>query len=299
VNVTLTGASGFLGNRLIGRLLKAGHRVHVLGRKRSNSLPSSVSFSAWDALIAPPPTESLADADAVIHLVGEPVAQRWNASVKWRIMESRRLGTKHLVQALAHTARKPSVLVSASATGYYGDRGEETLIESSDPGMGFLPEVCIEWERNALSAVPLGIRVVTVRIGLVLGKEGGALAQMLTPFKLGVGGRLGSGQQWMSWIHVDDLIDLFLFAMEHGGIGGAVNGVSTAPVRNADFTASLAKAVNRPAIFPVPLFGLKMMFGEMAEIVLSSQRVLPKAAQDAGFEFQYRDLDGALADVLK
>jgi uncharacterized protein (TIGR01777 family) len=298
VNITLTGATGFLGNRLIARLLKDGHQLHALGRKRSVSLPASVGFSAWDAMAGPPPPESVAEADAVIHLAGEPVAQRWNETVKRRIMDSRRLGTKHLVEALADAARKPAVLISASATGFYGDRGEEILVESSDPGMGFLAQACIEWERQALSAAPLGIRVVRVRIGIVLGKEGGALAQMLTPFKLGVGGRLGSGKQWMSWIHVDDLIELFVFALSHNNLNSAVNGVSPSAVRNVDFTAALSRAVHRPALFAVPKIALSLRFGEMAEFMLESQRVLPKAAEDAEFSFRYPHIDAALANLL-
>ena len=298
MNITLTGASGFLGNRLIARLLQDGHTLYALGRKRSASLPATVRFTEWDALEGPAPKASLSDADAVIHLAGEPVAQRWNEKVKQRIMDSRKLGTRNLVRGLADAARRPAVLVSASATGYYGDRGDEILAEDSDPGSGFLPEVCVEWEKQALNAETMGIRVATVRIGLVLGKEGGALAQMLPPFKMGVGGRLGSGQQWMSWIHVDDLIELFVFAMMRDGVAGAVNGVSPAPVRNADFTAALASVLRRPAIFPVPRFALKVLFGEMADILLSGQRVLPKAAEGAGFRFQYRELSGALAALL-
>ena len=299
MNITLTGASGFLGNRLIARLLQDGHTLHVLGRKRSASLPVAVGFTEWDAVKEPAPKASLADADAVFHLAGEPVAQRWSDEVKRRIMDSRKLGTRNLVRGLADSARKPAVLVSASATGYYGDRGDETLVEDSDPGSGFLPEVCIEWEKQSLNAEVLGIRVATVRIGLVLGKEGGALAQMLPPFKLGLGGRLGSGRQWMPWIHVDDLIELFVFAMMRDGVAGAVNGVSPTPVRNADFTAALASALHRPAIFPVPRFALKVLFGEMAEVVLGSQKVLPKAAEGAGFGFHYRDVQVALAALLR
>lgn len=298
MNITLTGASGFLGSRLIAQLLRDGHTLHALGRKRSTSLPEAVLFTAWDALQGPPPRGSLADADAVIHLAGEPVSQRWNADVKRRIMDSRKMGTRHLVEGLADLAHRPAVLVSASATGYYGSRGDESLVEQSDPGQGFLPEICVEWERQALNAEVLGIRVTTIRIGLVLGKEGGAMAKILPPFQMGIGGRLGTGQQWMPWIHVDDLIKLFIFAMMRDSVSGAVNGVSPAPVRNVDFTATLAGVLHRPALFAVPQFALKMMFGEMAEIVLGSQKVFPKAAESAGFKFQYRDLTTALTALL-
>ena len=298
MNVTVTGASGFLGNRLIARLLEAGHRVHVLGRARKAELPAEVAFSAWDAMKGPPPEESVAGADAVIHLAGEPVAQRWSDVVKRRIMDSRRLGTKHLVQALAHAGERPKVMVSASASGYYGDRGDEVLVETSDPGAGFLPEVCIEWEKQAWGAATLGIRVAMIRIGIVLGKEGGALAQMLPPFKLGVAGKLGSGEQWMSWIHVDDLIGLILFAVEQDRVSGAVNGVAPGAVRNAEFTRDLAEAVHRPAIIPVPRFALKLLFGEMGDIVLASQHIMPMVAESAGFKFRYPELPGALRDLL-
>jgi uncharacterized protein (TIGR01777 family) len=298
VNVTVTGASGFLGKRLIRRLLQDGHGVHVLGRSRKQDLPAEAGFSAWDAMRGPPPLESLERADAVIHLAGEPAAQRWTDTVKRRIMDSRRLGTKHLVQALSHLPAKPKVLVSASASGYYGDRGEETLVESSDPGMGFLAEVCIEWEKQALGAEKLGIRVVIMRIGVVLGNDGGALARMLPPFRMGVGGTLGSGQQWMSWIHVDDLISLSLFAIERNGVSGAVNGVAPEAVRNTKFTRELASAVHRPAILPVPGFALKLLFGEMSEILLASQRIVPKVAEDAGFMFGHPELRGALRNLL-
>ena len=299
MNITLTGASGFLGTRLVARLLRDGNTLHVLGRKRSPDLPPAVSFTEWDALKGPAPAASLSDADAVIHLAGEPVARRWNSSVKQRILDSRKIGTRNLVRGLADAQRRAPVLVSASATGYYGDRGEETLVEDSAPGTGFLSEVCVAWEQQALNAETMGIRVATVRIGIVLGKEGGALAQMLPAFKMGVGGRLGSGRQWMSWIHVDDLIELFVFAVMRDGVAGAVNGVSPAPVRNADFTAALAGVLHRPAIFPVPRFALKVLFGEMADIVLWGQKVTPKVAESSGFQFQYRDLNGALVDCLK
>jgi hypothetical protein len=298
VKVIVTGASGFLGSRLVERLLHEGHHVHVLGRARKRGLPAEVGFSVWDAMTGPPAVESIEGADAVIHLAGEPVAQRWSETVKRRIMDSRRLGTKHLVQGLSHAGRKPKVLVSASASGYYGDRGDETLTESSEPGSGFLPDVCIQWEKQALAASRLSIRVAMVRSGIVLGKGGGALARMLPPFRMGVGGKLGSGQQWMSWVHVDDLISLFVFAMERDGVIGAMNGVSPGAVRNSEFTRELAAAVHRPAVFPAPQFALKLMFGEMAEIILDSQRILPKAAEEAGFRFAYPELRGALRELF-
>jgi uncharacterized protein len=298
MNVTVTGASGFLGTRLLDRLLRDGHSLHILGRKRKQDLPAAVKFSSWDAMHAEAPLESLAGADAVIHLAGEPVAQRWNADVKRRIRESRSTGTRHLVRAIGKLSRRPRVLISASAGGYYGDRGEEVLTESSAPGHDFLAEVCKEWEREARAAEVFGVRVAMVRIGLVLGTEGGALKQMLTPFRLGVGGRLGSGEQWMPWIHIDDLIEMFVFALDRT-VSGPLNGAAPQPVRNAQFTAALARTIHRPAIFPVPRFALKLMFGEMAEIVFASQRMFPKVAEAAGFQFKFVALEAALADLLK
>jgi uncharacterized protein len=298
MNVTVTGASGFLGTRLLDRLLRDGHSLHILGRKRKQGLPAAVKFSSWDAVHAEAPLESLAGADAVIHLAGEPVAQRWNADVKRRIRESRSTGTRHLVRAIGKLSRRPRVLISASAGGYYGDRGEEVLTESSAPGHDFLAEVCKEWEREARAAEVFGVRVAMVRIGLVLGTEGGALKQMLTPFRLGVGGRLGSGEQWMPWIHIDDLIEMFVFALDRT-VSGPLNGAAPQPVRNAQFTAALARTIHRPAIFPVPRFALKLMFGEMAEIVFASQRMFPKVAEAAGFQFKFVELEAALADLLK
>jgi uncharacterized protein (TIGR01777 family) len=240
----------------------------------------------------------LRDIDAVIHLAGAPVSQRWNAQTKRVIRESRVAGTRHLVQALARLRNKPQVLISASAVGYYGSRGDEVLAESAAPGDDFISGLCVEWEKEAVAAEALGIRVVRVRVGIALDMRGGALQKMLTPFRMGVGGRLGDGQQWMSWIHLDDLAAMFQFALTNP-VSGAVNGVAPNAVRNAEFTRALASALHRPAIFAVPGFALKLLLGEMRELVLASQRVTPQAATAAGFTFRYPELPGALADVLK
>jgi uncharacterized protein (TIGR01777 family) len=298
MNITITGATGFIGQRLIARLLRDGHELRVLGRSRRPELPADVRFFAWDAMAGEPPGASLEGADAVIHLAGEPVAQRWSEDVKRRIRESRIKGTSHLVQALSNVLRRPAVLVSASATGYYGDRGDELLTESSPPGAGFLAEVCVEWEKQAYKAEALGVRTVAVRTGLVLGREGGALKQMLPAFRLGAGAKLGSGKQWMSWIHVDDLIELYVFALR-GELRGPMNGTAPNPVRNSEFTGALAEALHRPAFVSAPEFALKLLFGEMAQILLASQRVLPDVAERAGFRFAHPALAQALADLLK
>jgi uncharacterized protein (TIGR01777 family) len=257
-----------------------------------------VKLSVWDATAGAPPAAGIQDADVVIHLAGESVAQRWTDDVKRRIRESRVQGTRSLVEALSRENGRPRALVCASAVGYYGSRGDDVLTEASTPGSGFLPEVCVAWEREAAAAEQFGVRVVRVRIGVALAKHGGALAKMMPPFRMGVGGRLGSGRQWMSWIHLDDVCEMFRFAAEQP-IRGAINGVAPGAVSNADFTRSLASALHRPVIFPVPAFGLRVMFGEMSEMLLASQRVSPKGAEAAGFRFRYPELPLALADLLK
>ena len=297
MNITLTGATGLVGSRVVAALLAAGNKLHVLGRRRSGKLPETVAFSAWDAASAPPP-ESLVDADAIIHLAGEPVAQRWNDDVKRRIRESRVNGTHNLVQAISKLPQKPAVLICASAVGYYGSRGDDMLPEDAAPGSDFLSQVCVDWEKEATAAEQFGLRVVRVRIGVVLDGRGGALQRMLPPFKLGLGGRIGSGRQWISWIHLDDLAGIFRFALENP-VSGPINGVAPYPVTNADFTKALAAAVHRPAIFPVPLLALKLMFGEMSEVLLASQRVQPRQAETAGFRYKFPQLEPALSDLLK
>lgn len=298
MKITITGASGFIGRRLLKVLGSAGHNLHVLSRHAGMNMPPGVRLSVWDPMNGLPPRESLENADAVVHLAGEPVAQRWTAEVKRRIRESRVAGTHHLVEALSALPRRPGVLVAASAVGYYGSRGDELLGESSPPGTGFLPEVCDAWEQEAQAAAALGMRVATIRIGVVLDPRGGALARLLLPFRLGAGGRLGSGQQWMSWIHLADLAEQFRFAVENP-VAGVWNGVAPAAVTNREFTRELAHALHRPALFPVPALALKMVLGEMSEVLLASQRAVPRAAQSAGFRFRFPQLGPALADLLR
>jgi uncharacterized protein (TIGR01777 family) len=237
------------------------------------------------------------NADAVIHLAGEAVAQRWNADAKRRIRESRVVGTRNLVEALGKLRNRPQTLVCASAVGYYGSRGDEVLREDSAPAHTYLAEVCAAWEKEAVAAEAFGMRVVRVRIGLVLDSGGGALPRMLPPFRLGLGGNLGDGKQWMSWIHLADLAAMFQFAVEHT-VSGALNGVAPTPVTNAEFTRTLARVLHRPAGFPVPAFGLKLLFGEMSEILLGSQRVLPAALEAAGFQWGFPELGGALEKLV-
>ena len=294
----ISGATGFIGRKLVGRLLSEGHSVNYLGRKRNATLDSRAAFHSW-APGEKPPLNSVPRTDAVIHLAGEPISQRWTPEIKKRIYESRVDSTRSLVSAIAEKQHKPSVLVCASAVGYYGERGDEVLTESSSPGQGFLAELCLDWEREASGAGELGLRVVPVRIGVVLGRDGGALKEMLTPFRLGLGGQFGDGKAWTPWIHVADLIRLISFAAQSASLTGAVNGSSPQPVTNAEFTRQLGHALHRPALFRIPKFALNIALGELAGFATQSLRVMPKAAEQAGFRFDFPDLPGALKDLLK
>jgi len=273
MNIAITGASGFIGSFVAGRLRAAGHSIRPVSTRN------------------PVRSADFAGCEAVIHLAGEPVAQRWTAEARERIRSSRVKGTRAVVEALR--TNPPRVLISASAVGYYGSRGDEVLTESSPPATDFLGRVAVDWEREACAAESFGVRVVTPRIGVVLGRGGGALAKMLIPFRLGIGGRIGDGIQWMPWIHLEDLASMISFALEHP-VRGAMNATSPNPVTNAEFTRALAHAIHRPAIFPVPRVALKLLFGEMAEIIYASQHVLPEAALRAGFEFRYPEITAAL-----
>jgi len=279
MNVAITGASGFIGSSLAEHLRRSGHIVRAI------------------SLRAALPPDALAGVNAVINLAGEPVAQRWTISARDKILRSRVEGTQALVAAMR--GQPPQVLISASAVGYYGSRGDEILIESAPPAQDFLGRVAVAWEEEAQAAEPLGVRVARIRIGVVLGKGGGALSKMLLPFRLGVGGRLGSGKQWMSWIHIDDLMELIAFLMKESTVRGVFNATSPFPVTNREFTQALAEAVHRPAIIPVPAFALRLALGEMAEIVLASQRAIPDAAQRAGFVFEHPDIYAALAQIAR
>ena len=296
MNITISGASGLVGRHLLRVLGDAGHTLHVLSRRGVTNLPSGVKLTVWDPKSLPP-IASLENAGAVIHLSGEPVAQRWTTETKRRIRESRVESTERLVETISKLPRKPACLVCASAVGYYGSRGDEILEESSAPGSGFLPDVCLAWEKAAQAASGLGVRVTSLRIGVVLDKRGGALGRLLAPFRAGLGGRLGSGRQWMSWIHAGDLAELFRFVLD-GTVQGAVNGVAPFPVSNAEFTQELARVLKRPALLPVPGFLLKAVLGDMAEILLASQRVAPRAAESTGFRFRFPQLGAALAELL-
>lgn len=298
MNFLITGATGFLGRPLAHSLLNAGHGVNYLARQRSNKLNSRAAFFCWKA-DDEPPLNCVNRLDAIIHLAGEPIMQRWNAGIRERIWDSRVLGTRRLVQAIAKLKHKPAALVSASAVGYFGDRGDEILTEASPRGTGFLADLCAQWETEAYAARESGLRVIAIRIGVVLGSGGGALKAMLPIFRAGLGGRLGSGKQWMSWIGARDLLSLFVFAATTPALDGVLNAVSPHPVTNADFTRTLGKSLRRPAILPVPRLALRLALGEVGEYLLDSARVLPEAAQRAGFRFDQPDLATCLEEILK
>ena len=303
MKVLLTGATGFIGRKIAFQLSKLGHELVILARnptKAQESLPQA-TFAAWDSLVSRPPLTALVGVEAVIHLAGEPVAEkRWSNTQKTRIYESRILGTRHLMEALkASDGEGPRVIVSASAIGFYGDRGDEVVDETSLAGSDFLAKVCVDWEREFFTNAPTSARKVGVRIGVVLGPDGGALAKLLPVFRTGMGGPVGSGKQWMSWIHVDDLVKLILTALSDARFEGMVNAVSPNPVRNREFAESMGHALHRPSIMPVPGFVLKLALGEMSEVVLGGARVLPKRAREFGFEFGYPELSGALQEIVK
>ena len=298
MNVTVTGATGLIGSKLVAALKARGDQVTVLSRNPEKAQQSlGVEAHGWDPLSEPAPAAALSGRDAVVHLLGENVAQRWTAKAKKAIHESRELGTRNLVAGIEASSPRPAALVSSSAVGYYGKHGDERVPESSPAGSDFLAGVCVAWEREADRASELGLRVVKLRTGVVLDKTGGALKTMLPPFKAGVGGPVASGKQYMPWIHVDDVVGLYLAALD-GDWSGAYNATAPEPVTNKVFSKALGKALHRPAIAPVPAFALGILYGEMKEIVTEGQRAVPERPLAEGYAFQHPDLDEALSSAL-
>lgn len=300
MRVTVTGATGLIGRRLVGALTARGDDVTVLSRdpeRARGALPGTDAVH-WDPQGGPPIAEALAGRDGVVNLAGEKVDQRWSAAAKQRIRSSRETATRNLVAGLEAADPCPSVLVSASAVGYYGPHGDETLDEDTAPGGDFLAQVCVAWEREADAAARLGMRVVRVRTGVVLDAHGGALSTMIKPFKLGVGGPVAGGGQYVPWIHLDDVVGIYLRALDDESWTGAVNATAPEPVTNKAFSQALGRALHRPSAVPVPRLAVRALFGEMSEIVTEGQRVLPERTQALGYPYRYPGLDDALRAVL-
>lgn len=308
LRVTVTGATGLVGASVLRALSDQGAQITVLSRDpasaratldRSRYAGQPIELARWDPLGEPAPAGALSGRDAVVHLAGEPIAQRWSERAKRAIRDSRVQGTRQLVAGIAAADPRPHALISGSAVGYYGNhRGEEPLDESAPPGDDFLARVCAAWEAEAQRAAELGVRVVQSRTGVVLDPAGGALAKMLPPFRLGVGGPVAGGRQYVAWIHRDDLVGIMLAALEDERWTGAVNATAPEPVSNRALSLALGRALHRPALLPVPGLALRALYGEMAEIVTTGVRAVPAKALVLGYEFQYPRLDRALRAAL-
>ena len=296
--VAVTGSSGLVGSALLPELAARDHRVLRVVRPQSSA--AGADTIRWDPAAGALDAAALEGVDAIVHLAGASVAAgRWNAAHKRRILESRTLPTRLLADACARLGRPPRVLVAASATGWYGARGDESLDEDSTAGAGFLAEVCRAWEAASEPAARAGVRVVTLRIGIALSRRGGALAALLTPFRLGLGGPIGSGRQWMSWIALDDLIGAILHSLTTESLRGPVNAVAPTPVTNREFGRTLGRVLRRPALLPLPAFAARLLLGEMAdELLLASQRIRPMRLEATSFAFRYPTLEGALRAAL-
>jgi uncharacterized protein (TIGR01777 family) len=300
MRILVTGATGLIGRSLCQSFTNDGHVVAAVSRSAGKPVGlAAAEIHHWDPQTGPISHAALSGVDAVVNLAGEPLdARRWSDQQKTRIRDSRIVTTRNLVAGLRSVDSKPAVLVSGSAVGFYGDRGDEELDEQSPAGRGFMSELCEEWEREAGRSAEFGMRVVQVRTGVVLSADGGALQKMLRPFKLGLGGPLGSGKQWFPWVHIKDIVGIFRHAIMRAELTGPVNGVAPQPVTNGQFTRELGRALHRPAFLPVPEMALRVLMGEMAEVLFGSQRVVPTAALKSGYEFDYPLLSNALTDLL-
>jgi uncharacterized protein (TIGR01777 family) len=297
MNVLVTGSTGLVGSALVRQLTAAGHQVTRLVRTAS---PSGAGEASWDPTANRIATPALEGLDAVVHLAGENISTgRWTPAKKARIRDSREKGTQLLCEALAQLVEAPKVLVSASAIGYYGDRGDQVMREESRPGSDFLAEVCQAWEAATQAAEERGIRVVLLRFGVILSPDGGALAKMLTPFKLGAGGVIGSGQQYMSWVAIDDVVGIIEHALQTDALRGPANAVAPHAVRNHEFAKTLGRVLRRPTVVPMPAPAVRLLFGEMGDtLLLSSTHVVPARLEASGYAFRHPDLEGALRYLL-
>jgi len=295
--IVVTGATGLIGSKLVAALQSEGQRVIRAVRREVRDTQNELR---WDPLTGTIEREKLEGVDAVVHLAGENIAgRRWSETYKQRLLESRVQGTRLICETIAGLERKPRVLACASAIGFYGDRGNEPLNETAAVGQGFLPELCLQWEQSCQAARDAGIRVANMRLGVVLSPEGGALASMLTPFKLGAGGVVGSGEQHFSWISLDDAVRAIQFVLTNDSLSGPVNLVSPQPATNREFTKTLGRVLSRPTVLPMPAFAARLAFGEMADaLLLASARVLPSQLTATGFDFKYPQLEGALRHLL-
>jgi uncharacterized protein len=301
MKVTITGATGLIGPRVIAELQARGDEVTVLtrGPERAQASLGGVEAHAWDPEAGRAPTAALTGRDAVLHLAGEPINQRWSDDAKRRLRASREEGTRNLVAGLRAAEPRPRALVSASGIDYYGAHKDEVIDEHSPPGSGFLPELCVAWEAEARAAEQIGLRVVTVRTGVVLDRDGGALKTMLVPFRLGVGGPVAGGRQYMSWVHIDDVVGIYVQALSDDAWSGAVNATAPEPVTNREFSRALGRALHRPAIAPVPALAVRALYGEMADLVVEGRRAIPWRTRQLGYHFRHPDLDEALRAALR
>ena len=292
MHVVITGASGLVGSALIDQLRQRSVSVTAVSRNpRAHTALSGVNWTGWDGL-----TDAVSGAAGVVHLAGEGIVdQRWNQARKAALRDSRIDTTRQVVQAIQEAGEKPGVLVSASAIGYYGNRVERESTEAAPAGDDFLAQLCVDWESEAQGS---GVRAVNARFGIVLANEGGALPRLLFPFKLGLGGPIGLGRSWWSWIHIDDAVGAILYALEQNQVEGAINLTAPNPVRNSEFSSALGRALRRPALMPVPPLALKLALGEGASVLLASQRILPTRTLDLGYRFKFTDIDSALQDLV-
>jgi uncharacterized protein len=300
MKVTLTGATGLIGAAIVRALQQRGDAVTVLSRdpERARATLGDVDAHAWRPLEEPAPAAALSGRDAVVNLLGETVAQRWTDEARRAIRDSREIGTRNLVAGLSHADPRPRTLVSASGANYYGPHGDEPVTEDTPPGDDFLAGVCVAWEREAQAARELGLRVATLRTAVVLGKDGGALSKMLPFFRLGIGGPVAGGRQYLPWIHGDDIVGLYLAAVDDATWEGPINACAPEPATNRDFSRALGRALRRPAFAPVPGFAVRLLYGDMAQIVTTGQRMVPTRALEHGYGFRHTDLDEALRDAV-